>query len=313
MHVIFAKPRGFCAGVERAIAIVEGALSRFGLPLYVKHAVVHNRHEVERLEKLGVIFVEDVSEIPQGSRVILSAHGSPPECFTEARARNLGVIDAVCPLVVKVHSEVKHYASEGRTIILVGHRNHVEVIGTKGEAPNHTVVVESVEDAECIVVSDPEKVAYTTQTTLSVDDVKTIVEVLKRRFPDIVGPHKTDICYATQNRQDAVKVLAKRTNLILIVGSEESSNANRLVEVARTAGVPAYLIEDAGALSTKLFIGIRAVGVSSGASTPEALLDKIRTRLEKFGAVSFEEMRTEDERVRFSLPKMLTEKGGVRR
>ena len=306
MHVIFAKPRGFCAGVERAIAIVETALARFGLPLYVKHAIVHNWHEVDRLKRLGVTFVESLSEVPEGSRVILSAHGSSPECFVEARSRNIKVIDAVCPLVTKVHKEVRRYASEGRTIIVIGHRDHVEVIGTRGEAPESTLVVASATDAEHVVVPDPEKVAYTTQTTLSVDDARAIIEVLKRRFPNIVGPNKADICYATQNRQDAVKKLARRASFVLIFGSKESSNANRLVEVAQKEGIPARLVENASALSQEMFDGITVVGVSSGASTPEVLIEEARARLKDFGATSFEAIEGDEERVYFTLPKVLT-------
>ncbi|OGZ06184.1 MAG: 4-hydroxy-3-methylbut-2-enyl diphosphate reductase [Candidatus Lloydbacteria bacterium RIFCSPHIGHO2_02_FULL_54_17] len=306
MHVIFAKPRGFCAGVDRAIAVVETALKNFGLPLYVKHAIVHNRHEVDRLRRLGVIFVERLSEIPEGSRVVFSAHGSPPESFVEARARRFEVIDAVCPLVTKVHHEVKRYAGGGRTVIVIGHRTHIEVLGTKGEAPRQTVVVESVSDAEQVQVPDPERVAYTTQTTLSVDDVREIVGVLKRRFPHIEGPRKADVCYATQNRQDAVKALAQRADLVLIFGSEESSNANRLVEVARREGVKTFLVEDASALLPEMFVGVAVVGVSSGASTPEHLIEEAHRRLQEFGAKSHETVTLEEEHVHFVLPKIFT-------
>jgi len=307
MRVIVAKPRGFCAGVDRAIEIVERALEKYGPPIYVRHAIVHNKRVVESLQKKGVRFVEELEEIAdEKARVIFSAHGVSPAVWDEASDRDLEVVDAVCPLVTKVHNEVKHYADMGYTIILIGHRNHVEVIGTSGEAPDRVVVVESVEEAEEISVPDPDKVAYVSQTTLSVDDTREILEALKGRFPNIVNPSKLDICYATQNRQDAVKELAKLADVIFIMGSPESSNSNRLVEVAKSCGIEeAYLIEGAGNLSREMFRKDMVVGLSSGASTPEAVVQEVIDRLGKFGAVSVEELEGKEEYTIFPFPESL--------
>ena len=292
MKVIVAKPRGFCAGVDRAIEIVERALEMYGPPIYVRHAIVHNKRVVESLKARGVVFVEELEEIKEkDSRVIFSAHGVSPAVWHEAKERSLQSVDAVCPLVTKVHSEVKHYADKGYTIVLIGHRNHVEVIGTSGEAADKVIVVESAEEAENLKIPDPEKVAYVTQTTLSVDDTRDILETLKRRFPKIVAPSKLDICYATQNRQDAVKQLAKHSDLIFIMGSPESSNSNRLVEVAKSCGVQkAYLIEGTEDLDKSMFSDDMVVGLSSGASTPETVVQEVIASLKEFGATSIEEL-----------------------
>lgn len=304
MRVIVAKPRGFCAGVDRAIEIVEGAIEMYGPPIYVRHAIVHNKRVVESLKKKGVKFVEALDEIKEkGAKVIFSAHGVSPAVWDEARGNALEVIDAVCPLVTKVHYEVKHYAERGYTIILIGHRNHVEVVGTSGEAPDKVMVVESVEEAESLSVPDPKKVAYVTQTTLSVDDTREILRALKQRFPDILSPSKLDICYATQNRQDAVKALSKQVDLIFIMGSPESSNSNRLVEVARVNGVEkAYLIEGAQNLDRGMFREDTVVGLSSGASTPETVVLEVIERLKEFGASSVEELDGKEEHTRFPFP-----------
>lgn len=300
--IYLASPRGFCAGVDRAIEIVERALKIFGPPIYVRHAIVHNRYVVEDLKNKGAIFVEDVNEIPEGSIVIFSAHGVSPKVREDAKRRNLKVIDATCPLVHKVHREVRKFASEGYTIILVGHRGHVEVEGTMGEAPDNIILVEDTKDAERVEVPDPNKVALTTQTTLSVDDTKEIIEVLKRRFPNIVLPKADDICYATQNRQDAVKRLSEVADLILVIGSKESSNSNRLREVAEKRGKRAYLIEDETYINPKWLEGISAVGITSGASTPESLVRRVVWKLLKMGGESVEELGWIKENVKFALP-----------
>ena len=304
MKVIVAKPRGFCAGVDRAIEIVERALEMYGPPIYVRHAIVHNKRVVESLKQKGVRFVESLDEIQEkGAKVIFSAHGVSPQVWKEASKRGLEVVDAVCPLVTKVHSEVKHYADLGYTIALIGHRNHVEVIGTSGEAPDKVMVVESVEEVESLSVPDPEKIAYVTQTTLSVDDTSEIVQALKIRFPKVLSPSKLDICYATQNRQDAVKALSKQADTVFIMGSPESSNSNRLVEVAKANGVEnAYLIEGAENLSPGMFSDDMVVGLSSGASTPETVVQEVISRLREFGAVSVHELDGKEENTRFPFP-----------
>lgn len=307
MRVIVAKPRGFCAGVDRAIEIVERALEMDGPPIYVRHAIVHNKRVVESLKEKGVKFVEEVDEIQEeNARVIFSAHGVSPAVWKEARQKRLEVVDAVCPLVTKVHNEVRHYADQGFTIILIGHRDHVEVIGTSGEAPDQVVVVESPEEVERVSVPDPDKVAYVTQTTLSMDDTREIVEALKRRFPNVINPSKSDICYATQNRQDAVKELAKLADVIFIIGSPESSNSNRLVEVAKSSGVhKAYLIEGADSLHQDMLKESKVVGISAGASTPEAVVQEVISRLRGFGADKVEELDGKEEHTRFPFPDSL--------
>lgn len=301
MRVIVAKPRGFCAGVDRAIEIVEKALEMYGPPIYVRHAIVHNKRVVDSLKQKGVVFVEELDEIEaENERVIFSAHGVSPGVWNEAKEKNLQAVDAVCPLVTKVHNEVRHYAEKGYTIVLIGHRNHVEVIGTSGEAPDKVVVVESVEEAKNLSVPDPGKIAYVTQTTLSVDDTKDIVKALKEKFPEIISPSKLDICYATQNRQDAVKELAKISDMIFIMGSPESSNSNRLVEVARSCGVEdSYLIEGAKDLTETMFREKMAIGISSGASTPEVVVQEVIEKLKDFGAIKVEELNVKEEFTRF--------------
>ncbi len=306
MRVIVAKPRGFCAGVDRAIEIVEHALDTYGPPIYVRHAIVHNKRVVESLKEKGVKFVEDLYEIKdERAKVIFSAHGISPAVWDEAIEMNLEVVDAVCPLVTKVHNEVKSYAEKGYTIVLIGHRNHVEVIGTSGEAPDKVVVVESVEEAAKLTIPNPDKVAYVTQTTLSVDDTRDILDTLKKRFPKILSPSKLDICYATQNRQDAVKALSKQAEIVFIMGSPESSNSNRLVEVAKANGVQAYLIEGADNLNEDMFTEDMVVGLSSGASTPETVVLEVITRLKEIGADSVEELDGKEENTRFPFPETI--------
>lgn len=307
MRVVVAKPRGFCAGVDRAIDLVEQALEKYGPPIYVRHAIVHNKRVVDSLKQKGVKFVEELGEIEdENARVIFSAHGISPAVWNEAKEKNLQVLDAVCPLVTKVHSEVRHYAEKDYTIIMIGHRNHVEVIGTSGEAPDKVVVVESVEEAERVNVPDPEKVAYVTQTTLSVDDTKDIVKKLKERFPKIISPSKLDICYATQNRQDAVKELSKVSDIVFIMGSPESSNSNRLVEVAKSCGIKnAFLIEGAEDLESHMFDDNTVVGLSSGASTPEIVVQEVIEKLREFGAENVEELSGQEEYTRFPFPDKL--------
>jgi 4-hydroxy-3-methylbut-2-enyl diphosphate reductase len=300
-HTLYlAAPRGFCAGVDRAIDIVEMALQIYGAPVYVRHEIVHNRHVVEDLRGKGAVFVEDLAAVPAGAVVIFSAHGVSPAVRREARERGLKALDATCPLVTKVHLEALRYAKEGYRIVLIGHRGHVEVEGTLGEAPDAIALVESAEDVATLEVPDPERVAYITQTTLSVDDVRVIVEALKRRFPAVREPAKADICYATQNRQDAVKELARRCSVILVVGAPASSNANRLVEVARARGASAFLIEGAEDIDSAWLAG--DVGLTAGASTPEAVVRACIERVTALGGHRVEEFRLLEERVMFPLP-----------
>ena len=300
-HTLYlAAPRGFCAGVDRAIDIVDLALQVYGKPIYVRHEIVHNRHVVQDLRDKGAIFIEDLADVPAGSVVIFSAHGVSPVVRREAQERGLRALDATCPLVTKVHLEALKYAREGYTIVLIGHRNHVEVQGTMGEAPEAIVLVETAEDAERLEVPDPARVAYITQTTLSVDDVRAIVGTLKRRFPLIHEPAKDDICYATTNRQNAVKELARRCGVILVVGAPASSNANRLVEVAQQMGVSAYLIESALDIKPEWIAG--DVGITAGASTPEPVVQDCVARVLALGHYRVEEFRLTEERVMFPLP-----------
>ncbi len=305
--VYLARPRGFCAGVDRAIDIVEIALRVFGPPVYVRHAIVHNQWVVDRLREQGAVFVEDLKEVPPGAVVVFSAHGVSPKVWEKARARGLRVLDATCPLVMKVHHEARRFAREGYTIFLIGHRGHVEVEGTMGEAPDRIVLIETVEDAQKIRVENPEKVAVITQTTLSLDDTREIIRVLKERFPALRLPSAEDICYATQNRQDAVKVLARKAEVVLVIGSFESSNSNRLREVAEKAGARGYLVPDASYLQPQWFEGVRAVGVTSGASTPEALVHQVLRRLQEMGGTEPEELVVKDEHVTFTLPQDLVQ------
>lgn len=308
-RVLLAAPRGWCAGVDRAVDIVERALDRFGPPIYVRKQIVHNRHVVEGLERRGAIFVDEVTEVPEGSICVLSAHGSAPTVYETARQRDLNVIDATCPLVTKVHVEAIRFAKRERTIVLIGHAGHEEVEGTMGQAPSRTVLVQDVDDAERLEVADPDNVSYITQTTLSVDDTKEIVATLHRRFPNIKAPTKSDICYATTNRQAAVKVLARDAPLVLVIGAPNSSNSLRMVEVARQHGAASYLIEDETQIDPAWLDGVEVVGLSSSASAPEWLVDRVLEHLRTFGSSVVEEVRVVDEDVRFPLPK---EVAGVR-
>jgi 4-hydroxy-3-methylbut-2-enyl diphosphate reductase len=300
--LVRVRPRGFCAGVVRAVDIVELALETFGRPVYVHHEIVHNRYVVDQLRRRGAIFVEAISEVPVGSVLVFSAHGVPPRVRLEAKERNLKVIDATCPLVTKVHLEALKFAREGRTLILIGHRDHQEIVGTSGEAPQQTVVVGSVEEANQLQVPDPKRLAFLTQTTLSLYDTQEIVARLRERFPDIVGPASDDICYATQNRQEAVEALTREVELILVVGSANSSNSNRLVEVAQRAGVAARLIEDANDIDAASLENVKTLGLTAGASAPEILVEQVSQRLSNFGFTNHRDLDLIREDVRFTLP-----------
>jgi 4-hydroxy-3-methylbut-2-enyl diphosphate reductase len=300
--VLLASPRGFCAGVDRAIEIVELALEVYGKPVYVRHEIVHNRHVVEALRSQGAVFTEELSEIPEGSLVIFSAHGISPSVRAEAERRKLRTLDATCPLVTKVHVEALRCARDGYDIALVGHRGHVEVEGTLGHAPGRMHLIETLADVEKLEVPDPTRLAVLTQTTLSVDDTREIVAALRARFPGVRVPGKDDICYATQNRQNAVKALAARAELVLVVGAPTSSNSNRLVEVAGVHGARARLVEDASGIDPAWLEGVTCVGVPAGASTPEFLVDQVCARLRELGAVRVESLALVDEGVRFTLP-----------
>lgn len=296
------RPRGFCAGVVRAVEIVELTLEAYGAPVYVHHEIVHNRYVVDQLRQRGAIFVESIAEVPKGAVLVFSAHGVPPPVRTEAADRNLKVIDATCPLVTKVHLEAIKFAREGRTIILVGHRDHQEIVGTSGEAPESTFVVENVEEVDQLQVTDPHKLAFLTQTTLSLYDTQEIVERLRARFPHIAGPASDDICYATTNRQEAVEALAKEVHLVLVVGSANSSNSTRLVEVAQRCGVKAYLIEDAANVNSEWLDKVESVGLTAGASAPEILVEQVSDRLTALGFCNHRDLELIREDVRFSLP-----------
>ncbi len=297
-----AAPRGFCAGVDRAIDIVEMALEVYGAPVYVRHEIVHNRHVVDGLRRRGAVFVDTLEGVPRGGVIVFSAHGVSPAVRQEARERGLRALDATCPLVTKVHLEALRFAREGYTIILVGHPGHVEVEGTMGEAPDRIVLVSTPEEAERVGVPDRARVACITQTTLSVDDTRAVIEVLRRRFPGMREPAKDDICYATQNRQDAVKELARRCGLILVVGAPTSSNSNRLVEVARAAGARAFLIEEAAEVRPAWLEGDAHVGVTAGASAPESVVREVVVRVQSLGRFRLQEFRLVEERVMFPLP-----------
>ena len=296
------RPRGFCAGVVRAVDIVELALEVYGPPVYVHHEIVHNRYVVEQLRQRGAIFVETVTEVPHGAVLIFSAHGVPPTVRDEAKNSELRVIDATCPLVTKVHLEALRFAREGRQIILIGHRDHQEIVGTSGEAPDQTVVVDSVEAVDRLQVEDPKRLAFLTQTTLSLYDTQEIVARLRERFPGIQGPASDDICYATQNRQEAVEQMARDVQLILVVGSPNSSNSNRLVEVAARAGVPARLIDDASMIQPEWLVDIKRVGLTAGASAPEVLVEHVSERLAGLGFTDQRDFDLIREDVRFTLP-----------
>jgi 4-hydroxy-3-methylbut-2-enyl diphosphate reductase len=301
-RVILAEPRGFCAGVRRAIAVVEQALDLHGPPIYVRKEIVHNHYVVRQLERRGVRFVDSEEEVPEGAVCVLSAHGVAPVVHGAAARRGLSVIDATCPLVSKVHEEAKRFARDGRTILLIGHADHEEVEGTFGEAPDQTVVIESVADAERLDLPGDTPLAYLTQTTLSIDDTAGIVEALRERFDDLRAPASPDICYASQNRQNAVKDIAALSQLVLVVGSRNSSNSIRMVEVAEDAGVPAYLVPEVGEMEESWLEGIDTVGVSAGASAPEVLVDQLITRLGELGYEHVESKITVSENVVFSVP-----------
>ena len=306
MQVLLAKPRGFCAGVDRAIEIVERALERYGAPIYVRHEVVHNKFVVDNLRAKGAIFVEELDEVPPGSTVIFSAHGVSQAVRREADDRGFKVLDATCPLVTKVHVEVAKNRSQQREVVMIGHEGHPEVEGTMGQGSGGMYLVERPEDVERLSVKDPENLAFVTQTTLSMDDAKRTIDALTHRFPNIVGPRRDDICYATQNRQDAVKALARESGVVIVVGSPNSSNSNRLREVAENQGVPAFMVDNAAELRAEWVAGKDVVGVTAGASAPEVLVQEVVERLVFLGATSVREMAGADERVMFPLPKTLT-------
>jgi 4-hydroxy-3-methylbut-2-enyl diphosphate reductase len=309
VKVVLANPRGFCAGVDRAIDIVERALELFGPPIYVRHEVVHNRHVVERLRALGAVFVDELDQVPEGATVIFSAHGVSSAVVAEAKSRNLRVFDATCPLVTKVHMEVQRYARDARDVILIGHAGHPEVEGTMGRFDasfgGHIHLIESVSDVQNLQVRDPNRLAFVTQTTLSVDDTAEIVNALRARFPMLATPRKEDICYATQNRQDAVKQLLEQCDVLLVVGSRTSSNSNRLRELADRAGVTGYLVDGPDDLRREWFVGKNAVGVTAGASAPELLVQQVVDKLRSWGGDAPHEARGREENVFFTLPREL--------
>jgi len=306
MKILLANPRGFCAGVDRAIEIVERALHLHGAPIYVRHEVVHNKFVVEDLRAKGAVFVEALAEVPTGATVVFSAHGVAQGVRREAEQRGLHVFDATCPLVTKVHVEVAKMRAQGREIVMVGHRGHPEVEGTMGQSTGGMYLVETVEDVDRLVVADPDKLAFVTQTTLSVDDARTVMDALQRRFPGIVGPKKDDICYATQNRQDAVKALVRLSDVVIVVGSPNSSNSTRLREVAANAGVLAYMVDNASELDAAWIAGKQHIGVTAGASAPEVLVQDVIARLRSFGATQVEEVSGIVEDVTFPIPKALS-------
>jgi 4-hydroxy-3-methylbut-2-en-1-yl diphosphate reductase len=300
--VLLAWPRGYCAGVDRAVDTVERALRIYGPPVYVRKQIVHNIHVVRDLERKGAIFVEEETEVPEGSTVVLSAHGVAPEVYRNSELRRLNVIDATCPLVTKVHAEARRFAKKDNTILLIGHEGHEEVVGTSGEAPGHIRLIGSAEEAAKVEVADPVRVAYLSQTTLSVDETNEVIEALRERFPEVQAPPKDDICYATQNRQESVKEVARRSDVVLVIGSDNSSNSNRLVEVSRAAGAPAYLIDDESEIDPRWLDGADTVGLTSGASAPEWLVERVVEHLRSLGATEVEEMRVTEESMHFNLP-----------
>ena len=306
MRVVLAQPRGFCAGVERAIEIVERALAKFGPPIYVRHEIVHNRHVVEDLRTRGAVFVDELDEIPPGAMTVFSAHGVAKRVEELARERRLPVIDATCPLVAKVHQEGRRYAAQDREIVLVGHAGHAEVEGTIGQIPGLVHLVQTVDDVATLRVGTPDRLAYVTQTTLSVDDTRGIIGALKSRFPAIVGPDVRDICYATQNRQQAVHDLAKQVDVILVVGSRNSSNSNRLREIGQELGKPSYLIDDASALQPEWFLGVGSVGLTAGASAPEMLVQGVLDGLRQMRDVQVSTLPGVAEDVKFKFPAELS-------
>ena len=308
--IMLANPRGFCAGVDRAIAIVEQALTRFGAPIYVRHEVVHNTFVVNDLKAKGAIFIEDLADVPAGSTLIFSAHGVPQSVRMQAESLGLNVFDATCPLVTKVHLEVSRMREKGMEIIMIGHKGHPEVEGTMGQSNGGMYLVETPDDVARLSVQDPQKLAFVTQTTLSVDDAALVIEALKARFPHIVGPKKDDICYATQNRQDAVKSMAPNCDLVLVVGSPNSSNSNRLREVAVNQGIEAYMVDDASQIQASWLTNRQRIGVTAGASAPEVLVQAVIARLGAMGAATVQELQGIEEKVTFPLPKALLDQPG---
>ena len=306
--VLLAAPRGFCAGVDRAILIVERALEAYGAPIYVRHEIVHNTHVVRRLEEMGAVFIDDETEMPEGAVVVFSAHGSPPEAFANSRALQHELIDATCPLVTKVHHEARRYARDGHDIVLIGHEGHQEVVGTMGQAPSSISLVETAEDVRQLPLADDAEVAYITQTTLSMDETSDVVTALNERFPNLIQPKSADICYATQNRQDAVKDLVEQCELILVVGSQTSSNSKRLVEVARDRGVASYLIDDVSELDESWLEGVDTVGITSGASAPELLVEELVLWFTSRGTKKVQTVKVVDEDVEFAMPSVLARK-----
>jgi 4-hydroxy-3-methylbut-2-enyl diphosphate reductase len=306
MDVLLAQPRGFCAGVDRAIEIVERALSMFGAPIYVRHEIVHNKYVVDDLRRKGAIFIEDLADVPSGSTVVFSAHGVARSVRAEAEKRGLKVFDATCPLVTKVHVEVAKMRARGLEVVMVGHDGHPEVEGTMGQADDGMHLVETVEDVGRLQVANPDALAYVTQTTLSVDDAQEVVVALKRKFPRIAEPKKGDICYATQNRQDAVKFMAKQADVVIVVGSPNSSNSNRLREVAEKKGVPSHMVDNASMIDPAWLVGKRHVGVTAGASAPEILVREVVDRLKQLGASSVRKLDGIEETITFPLPKGLS-------
>jgi len=306
--LLLAAPRGFCAGVDRAVLIVEKALEAYGAPVYVRHEIVHNKHVVETLRRKGAIFVEDETEVPEGEVVVFSAHGSPPEAFENSATLGHTLIDATCPLVTKVHQEARRYARDAMDIVMIGHAGHQEVIGTTGQAPDRIRLVETPEDVDALELEDPSKVTYITQTTLSMDETASVVQRLNERFPGLKQPKSDDICYATQNRQDAVKQLAERCDLVLVVGSQTSSNSKRLVEVSKDRSIPAYLIDDASELDEAWLDGVGTVGLTSGASAPEVLVEEVIDWFKARGTQTVDTVTVVDEDVEFSMPSVLARK-----
>ena len=306
-EILLARPRSFCAGVERAIEIVERGLERFGAPVYVRRQIVHNVHVVRDLERRGAVFVEELDEVPEGSVVVLAAHGVAPAVRAQAEQRRLRVVDATCPLVSKVHHEVRRYADRDSTVLLIGHPDHEEVIGTMGEAPGHVVVVADPAQAETVEVPDPQKVAYAMQTTLAVEEAEQVAAVLRERFPALTAPHTDDICYATSNRQAAVREVARDSDLVIVIGSQNSSNSNRLAEVAESEGARSVLVDDAGDVRLAWLAGVSRIGITAGASAPPALVDDLVRNLSGLGSVTVTERGTLLEDVRFALPKEVTQ------
>ncbi|MCE2993230.1 MAG: 4-hydroxy-3-methylbut-2-enyl diphosphate reductase [Alphaproteobacteria bacterium] len=305
LKIVLAKPRGFCAGVERAIEIVERALKKYGAPVYIRHEIVHNKFVVQDLKAKGAVFVDDVSDVPDGAITIFSAHGVSENVENDALSRNLPVIDATCPLVKKVHREAQRNEEKGREIILIGHKDHPEVEGTSGRVKQKVVLVESVEDVSNVSVKDPENLSYVTQTTLSVDDTKNIISALKERFPNIEGPDLRDICYATQNRQDAVRQLSKLVDVVFVIGSKNSSNSNRLRDLGEEMGKNSYLINGPEDVRQEWLVGKSVVGITAGASAPEVLLEQVLNKISEFAEIEISTMEGAEENVKFKLPEQL--------